>query len=163
MTAPPHQRGPSALELVVLVGLQGSGKSSFVTRYFKDTHAHVSKDLFPHNRDKPRRQRQLIDDALAAGRSVVVDNTNARREDRVALIAQARVHGARVVCYWIDASVATCIRRNAKRTGRAHVPVVGILATSKRFEPPVADEGFDALYLARLNEETDAFEITPLP
>lgn len=134
------------MEVVILVGLQGSGKSSVYRALFAGTHVHVSKDLFPNNRDKNRRQKVLIEEALSQGRSVVVDNTNVRRADRAEIIAQARAHGARVVCYVVDAPVSECIRRNAQRTGRAQVPVVAILATKKRWEEPTIDEGFDELH-----------------
>jgi hypothetical protein len=46
----------------------------------------VSKDLMRNRRDKQARQLTLIDKALAAGRSVVVDNVNATAADRAALV-----------------------------------------------------------------------------
>jgi predicted kinase len=70
------------VELVVLVGLQASGKSTFFHERFAETHQHVSKDLFPHKGNKNGRQEHLLRAALSAGRSVVVDNTNPTPEDR---------------------------------------------------------------------------------
>jgi predicted kinase len=64
------------MELVVFVGLQASGKSTFFREGFAQTHEHVSKDLLPHNRDKNKRQENILRAALSAGRSVVVDNTS---------------------------------------------------------------------------------------
>ncbi|WP_207955865.1 AAA family ATPase [Rubrobacter marinus] len=61
------------------MGLQASGKSTFYRERLAGTHAHVSKDLFRHNKDRNRRQAQLVREALRSGRSVVVDNTNPRR------------------------------------------------------------------------------------
>ncbi len=69
---------------------------------FAATHAHVSKDLLRNRRDKQARQLALIDEALSTGRSVVVDNVNATRADRAALIAAGRRHGASVRCYVLD-------------------------------------------------------------
>src|SRR3712207_3401321 len=69
------------LELVVFAGLQASGKSTFFRTYFATTHALVSKDLFRNNRNPNRRQTHLIEAALSAGRSVVVDNTNPTTAD----------------------------------------------------------------------------------
>jgi predicted kinase len=83
-----------AVELAILVGLQGAGKSTFYRTRLADTHALVSKDRFPNNRDPARRQRQLVEEALAAGRSVAVDNTNATVEDRAELVALGRLFGA---------------------------------------------------------------------
>ena len=44
-------------ELVLFVGLQASGKSSFYRARFAGTHDLVSKDRFPNNRNPARRQR----------------------------------------------------------------------------------------------------------
>ena len=150
------------MDLVVLSGLQGSGKSTFFAARFAATHAHVSRDRFPNARDRARRERELVAGAARAGRSVVVDNTNARREDRAALVALARVLGLRPVLYWFPPDVRASIARNAGRPGRARVPVVGILATAKRLAVPAADEGFDAAYEVRPTPE-GAFAVTPRP
>jgi adenylate kinase family enzyme len=76
-------------ELVILVGLPGAGKTSFYGERFAATHVHVSKDLLRNRRDKQARQLALIDDALAGGRSVVVDNVNATVADRAVLSRRA--------------------------------------------------------------------------
>jgi hypothetical protein len=59
-------------DLVIFVGLQASGKTTFFLRHFQATHEHVSKDLFPNARNRDRRQAREIDAALAAFKSVVV-------------------------------------------------------------------------------------------
>ena len=66
----------SGLELVVFVGLQGAGKTTCYRCCFARTHEHISKDAWPNARHRQRRQLRLIDQALGADRSVVVDNTN---------------------------------------------------------------------------------------
>ena len=70
------------MELIVFVGLQASGKSTFFYVRFAETHQHISKDLFPNNRHKNRRQEHLIRIALSAGPSAVVDNNNPTPEER---------------------------------------------------------------------------------
>jgi predicted kinase len=141
--------GPARPEVVVLVGLPGAGKTTFFQQRFAHSHAHVSRDLFSNNSQPDRRQAQLIAEALAAGRSVVVDNTSASRAERARIVAEARRFGARVVGYWFDCPPGDCIARNAGRTGKARVPPVGIFATAKRFVRPQPDEGFDALFRVR--------------
>ena len=139
-----------APELVVFIGLQGAGKSSFYRARFAGTHDWVSKDRFPNNRNRARRQRQLITEALGAGRSVVVDNTNPTREDRAELIALARSFGATVVGYYFESRLADCLERNRQRQGKGRVPAVALYATRKRLCRPSLAEGFDRLSYVRL-------------
>ncbi len=113
----------------------------------------MSKDRLRNNAKPERRQRQLVAEALAGGRSVVVDNTNATAGDRAALIALGREYGARVVGYYFTSSVKGSLMRNARREGRARVPDVAIFATRKRLAPPRYAEGFDALYAVRIMDE----------
>jgi predicted kinase len=139
-------------ELVVFVGLPASGKSTFYRERFAATHALVSKDLMPNNRRKAARQRELIVAALAAGRSVVVDNTNTRRADRAELVALARAAGAATTLYHFTAPLDACLLRNRKREGKARVPDVAVLMANKRLEPPGDDEGFDARWEVLLDD-----------
>ena len=145
------------MELVVFVGLQASGKSTFFRERFAESHQHVSKNLFPVNRYKNRRQEHLLHAALSAGRSVVVDNTNPTPEDRRPLVRLGHEYGAKVLGYYFDASVRECIRRNEMREGKARVPDVAIYATAKKLVAPSIEEGFDELLCVRLNDS--AFEV----
>ena len=45
-------------QLVILIGLQASGKSTFYRTRFADTHTWISKDRLRHNRNPGRRQQQ---------------------------------------------------------------------------------------------------------
>ncbi len=140
------------VDLVVLCGLQGSGKSTFFGARFAASHAHVSQDRFPSARDPAARRRALVEEAARAGLSAVVDDTNVTRERRTALVALARELGMRPVLYWFPPDVTGSLARNAGRSGRGRVPNVAIFAARKRLVPPDAAEGFAA-----------AFEVTPTP
>lgn len=145
------------VELVVFVGLQASGKSTFYRERFAKTHEHVSKDLLRN--DKNRRQKRLIEETLGAGRCVVVDNTNPTVEDRHALVELGREHGARSVCYFFESGVRECIERNRGREGKERVPDVAIFVTAERLVPPSISEGFDDLFRVRIAGST--FEVRP--
>ena len=139
----------AAPECVILVGLPGAGKSTFVRRHYPD-HLHVSKDSFPPGaRNKQARQDAMLRAALEAGRSVVVDNTNVTVADRASIIGIARECGARIVGIHIDVPVRDAIARNETREGRAKVPKVAIFTAAKRLVPPAIDEGFDELMIER--------------
>jgi predicted kinase len=138
------------MELVVLVGLPGAGKTTFHQRYFAATHVLVSKDLLRSQRRPADRQLVLVRAALTQGRPVVVDNTNPTVADRAPLIAEARVLGARVVGYFFPPDLPGCRQRNAARAGRARVPDVALFIIARKLEPPSFEEGFDALHQVQL-------------
>ena len=129
--------------MVIFVGLPASGKSTYYLENFAATHVHVSKDLLPRG----GRQEPLIEKALAAGRSVVVDNTNPSPVIRAPLIAIGRRHGARIVGYFFEVDVKTALVRNRGREGKGRVPDVALFVTKKKLVPPSYDEGFDEIHV----------------
>lgn len=145
--------------MVVFTGLQASGKSAFYRERFAATHEHVSKDSFRNNKNPERRQRQLIREALGAGRSVVVDNTNPTAEERRLLVDLGHELGARVVGYYFEAEARECVERNRERRGKARVPNVAIYATAKKLVSPSRSEGFDELFRVRIAADEDGFRI----
>jgi predicted kinase len=146
------------MELIIFVGLQASGKSTFFSERFAATHEHVSKDLLRNNRN--RRQAKLIEAALEEGSSVVVDNTNPAVEDRRTLIELGREFGARIVGYYFESEVRRCIGRNRRRTGKAKVPDVAIYAAAKRLVSPSYSEGFDELFYVHMADDS-SFDVLP--
>lgn len=138
--------------MAVLVGLQASGKSTFYKQRLSGRYALVSKDRFPRSaRDKQGRQMRLVAEALEAGVSVTVDNTNPSPEEWRPLVELGHAHGATVTAYWFPPDVAWSLRRNAAREGRDRVPDVGVLATLKRLRRPLPSDGFDAVCEVRFD------------
>lgn len=132
-----------SVELIIFVGLQAAGKSTYYRDHLSATHVHVSKDLMKNTRDKDTKQRSMISQALAAGKSVVVDNTNPTVAARAPLIGIGHAQGARVVAYFFDITPRQAIARNHLREGKAHVPPPAIYLTAKKLVPPSLEEGFD--------------------
>jgi predicted kinase len=130
-------------ELILFVGIQAAGKSTYYATHFAATHVHVSKDLMKNVRNRDERQQQLIESALAAGRSVVVDNTNPTPLVRAPLVELGRRHGARVIAYFFESVVKDAVARNRLREGKARVPDVAIYVAARRLVRPTLDEGFD--------------------
>src|SRR4051812_47615749 len=144
---------PTTLECIILIGLPAAGKTTFHKERFAPSHTHISKDLWPNVGGRETRQQKMIDETLAAGKSLVVDNTNPTRAERARIIGIAKVRNARVVGYYFDVSTRTAVARNANRTGRSKVPNVAIFTTAKRLQPPTRAEGFDELFRIEINED----------
>src|ERR1700730_7309275 len=114
------------MELVIMIGLQASGKSTFARSRFGATYQYVSKDLLRNNSNPARRQRQLIEAALQQHLSVVVDNTNPPIQERKNLINLGRLYNAEIIGYFFAVQVKQCLERNRAREGKARVPDVAI-------------------------------------
>ena len=113
-----NARDTPKMELVIFVGLQASGKSTFFRERFAATHEHVSKDLFRNNRNRNRRQRELVEAALRAEFPVVVDNTNPSVEERRALIESGHKFGARIVGYCFESGMREVPRSQCSSRGQ---------------------------------------------
>ncbi len=128
--------------LVILMGLQGSGKSTFYQKYLAEKLVRVNLDTLKTR----HRERLLIEECLRTGVDFAIDNTNPTRADRAAYIPAARAAGYRVIGCFMESKIRDCLERNKHREGKARVPDVAILGTSRRLEMPSYEEGFDELY-----------------
>jgi len=136
------------MEAVVLVGIQGAGKSTFFRDRFADTHVRISLDML-----KTRHREALLLRACLGGKiSFVVDNTNPTRADRARYLEPARAADFKIVGFYFQSKVSECLERNAGRDSRASVPEKGVLGTAARLELPSRTEGFDELYYVRIDE-----------
>jgi bifunctional polynucleotide phosphatase/kinase len=83
-------------ELIVFVGLPASGKSTFAKKHL------IAHGYTWVNQDSLKSKEKCVKacaEALAAGQSVVVDNTNPSAELRALYINAARKHGCPVRCF----------------------------------------------------------------
>ena len=142
-----------ATELILLIGLQAAGKTTFYRQRLTDGYTHISMDLLRNNPHPARRQAQLLDEALQGGQSVVLDNTNPTADVRAPLIVLGKRYGYAITGYYFPPDVAASLKRNAGREGKANVPPVAIYATRKKLQPPSYAESFDALYSVRITED----------
>lgn len=135
-------------EAVIFTGVQASGKSTFYRERFFETHVRISMDMLRTR----HREGLLLNACLVAKQPFVVDNTNPLAADRARYIQPARAAGFAVTGYVFRSTTASAIARNRQRTGRAAIPIPGILGTFKRMEEPRLDEGYDVLYSVTLTE-----------
>jgi predicted kinase len=141
--------------IIIFIGLQASGKSSFFRSHFASSHELVSKDCFRNHKSPSQRQSYLIKTALEAGISVVVDNTNPTLVDRASLIQLGRSYNAEIIGYYFRSHLKDCLERNQQREGKERVPDVGIYATLHKLTKPFYAEGFDKLFYVKIVGDGD--------
>ena len=140
--------------MAIMMGLQGSGKSTFYIKQLSKDYVHVNLDTLKTR----HRERLLIDACFSEEKSFAVDNTNPTKEDRARYIALARANGYRVIGYFMGSKIKDCMARNALREGAARIPEKAIAATSNKLEIPSFDEGFDELYFVKNEGSTMIIE-----
>lgn len=116
------------LSLVVLVGVSGSGKSTFARAHFKPTEV-ISSDfcrglVADDENDQSATPaafellHYIVGKRLAAGRLTVVDATNVQSDVRRQLVALARSYDVLPVAIVLDVPESVCVARNLARPDR---------------------------------------------
>ncbi|XP_076470105.1 uncharacterized protein LOC143300373 [Babylonia areolata] len=130
-------------EVVVFVGLQASGKTSFAKNHL------VPKGYIHINQDTLKTWQKCVSEcskALEAGKSVVIDNTNVEPESRARYIDCARKAGKPCRCFFFDFTVSQCRHNERFReiTNKDHKPINEQIfnSTKSKFKPPETREGF---------------------
>lgn len=136
------------MEVVLLVGIPASGKSSFYQRRFSATHVRINRDML---RSKAR-ERSLFQWCIDHCQSCVIDDTNTTREVRAEWIGPTLAAGYPVTCYFMQSRILECLERNRGRTGDACIPDAGVRDHHARLELPSLDEGLGALRFVRMVE-----------
>lgn len=141
----------AAKTAVIFMGIQGSGKSFYYQLHYAKHYVHINLDTL-HTRNK---ERMAIEECIRNGQSMVIDNTNPAKADRLRYIPLLKEAGYRIEGCFFESKIQDCIRRNNQRTGKAKISAAAIAATSNKLEFPSYEEGFDALYFIRRQKETE--------
>ncbi|PJD97044.1 MAG: polynucleotide kinase-phosphatase [Parachlamydia sp.] len=156
------------LSLILLVGISGSGKSTFAQKHFKPTEVISSDYCRALVADDPNDQSATKDafdvltyiasKRLAAGKLTVIDATNIQSASRKNLLNLARHFHCIPVAIVINTAEKLCIERNKKRADRSFGDHVikqqsNQLKSSLQF---LKKEGFRDVYRLDTLEESDS-------
>ncbi|MEO3815320.1 polynucleotide kinase-phosphatase [Plantactinospora sp. B24E8] len=156
------------LALVALVGVSGSGKSTFARRHFAPTQV-LSSDAFRALVADDENDQSASSDAfdvlhyvagkrLRAGRLTVVDATNLQQHARAGLVTVAREHDVLPVAIVLDVPEAVCWERTQARPDRTfgRQVITRMQRDLRRSIGRLEREGFRKVHVLRGVEEIEA-------
>lgn len=156
------------LSLIVLIGVSGSGKSSFAKKHFKRTEILSSDECRALVSDDENSQLATNDafdvlyyiasKRLKSGLLTVIDATNVQKESRKGFIELGRTYHCLPIAIVLDLPEKVCEERNQSRPDRnfgGHV-IRQQNQQLKRSIRGLKDEGFRQIYILKSLEEVDA-------
>jgi predicted kinase len=164
-----------AVALVVLIGVSGSGKSTFAAQHFLPTEILSSDHFRAVVSDDANNQAATAEafDALhhiaalrlQLGKLTVIDATNVKPQDRASLVTLAKAHDVLPVAVVLNLDERLCRERNAARPDRAfgtHV-VRNQIVNLRRGLRGLEKEGFRYITILNTPAEVAALQFERMP
>lgn len=159
------------LSLVALVGISGSGKSTFARKHFRETEI-ISSDRCRAIVSDDENNQAATNDAfevlhyiaakrLKNGLLTVIDATNIQATSRASLIRLAKEYHCIPVAIVLDVPEDVCLERNRNRPDRnfGHYVIAQQRSQLRRSIKKLKEEGFRHIYILRSGEEIDSTSV----
>jgi bifunctional polynucleotide phosphatase/kinase len=127
----------SRQEIIILVGYQASGKSTFAANKFS-TYTILSGDVLKTLPKMLKEGKKFLNE----GKSIVFDATNPKKENRAKIIELANEYKIPVRCFVFNVDIETAMEYNTKRmneTGKK-VPKISFYVFRKNYVKPTKEE-----------------------
>lgn len=150
-----------------MMGIPGSGKSTFAKSILRPQDIYVSRDeirfkLLKENDDYFSKEKKVvkifqkeinksIKKNLKNNEDIVVyaDATNLNPKSRNIILQNLKYKPNNIVVLFMDTQLKTCIERNELRSGRQHVPENTIIDMYNRISLPTKEEKVDKILIIR--------------
>lgn len=153
--------------LILMMGIPGSGKSTIAKKKLKETDLYISRDEIRFSILKPEdnyfsKENEVFEEfvkQIQAGidnkeiKNVFADATHLNHGSRMKLLNKLNRFGIDTYILFINTPLEIALERNSKREGRALVPDNVIKNMHQSIEAPKKDENIKAMYIA--NEKGD--------
>ena len=148
------------MELIMLVGVPTSGKSTFSNQQKYSKYIRISSDDILQEVAKERQQSyntvfkanirfaqiammKVLRKAIEDGKSIIWDQTNLTRKQRKEKLKHIPAHYKKTAVYFI-VDLKTALQRNTQRPCKVIPPEV-LERMIKEYELPTLEEGFDTI------------------
>ena len=157
-------------KLFVLVGLSGSGKSTFAQELAeKESAVIVSSDGIReeilnnyedqgHNAEVFNIFHERIRKALKNKQNVIADATNITMKSRRIILTNVRAYDVEKICYVLPKAFEDCIADNKKRLHP--VPIACLNKQIREFQIPFKEEGWDQIIVKKFPNKMDLYKIS---
>lgn len=149
---------------LMVVGLPGSGKSTYIEKYYSNYHVHSSDAIREelsgdvNNQDINKQVfstlHKRVKEDLVAGYNVVYDATNISWKRRKAFLQELKNINCHKECVLMATPFELCVQRNNERD--RVVPYFVIERMYKNFDIPWYNEGWDSIVIAYANSDAMA-------
>ena len=148
-------------KLIMMVGVPGSGKSTWVKMNKTDEMLWVSRDAirfarlkddedyFAHESEVFKEFVWQIADGLAEDKTVIADATHLNKKSRARVLNKVRKFADEIEAVVLDTDLETAFERNDQREGRAWVKHGIIRRMWFSMEMPEENEGFDKITIIK--------------
>ncbi len=130
--------------MVIMVGMQGSGKSTITKTYKK-----IGYKIFSKDEHKSKLNKLLID-SIKKGNSVVIDNTNPSKKSRKEYIDIGKKYDLHIDCVYVPTNMLLSKHMDNVRVQNGlrakKIPSIAYNIYRKNFQKPTLDEGFGYVF-----------------
>jgi len=147
-------------EMIIMVGIQASGKTTFVKRHLlPNGYVHINRDTL----NTQGKCLEMTRTSLSEGKRVVIDNTNPDVGSRKKYIDLARPHGIPVRCFVSSTIKDLALHLNFYRERVTNgsvekIPEVAYRSFMMKYMPPSLNEGFSQIRTINFIPEFNSIE-----